>query len=469
MSGPDLKNLTQKMKNSIKEEEENKEDGEIKYITSDLVEDTLSELPIKEKDEHGNYIFYNQKVLFSYPSIINKKEITNFICLAVQGQISEIKQIIVSQEKTVNKNTRFTHVLVDFGKRFRTTKDNFFQFQEFLPTIRMIVTKNYWTIANNFMRTADPSIKEEEKSIIEQIHECSSEVEAIKLFRCKDLSAIEISHMYKLKLMEVNLKAEKIDNLYAWQDDLIKYTYITPKGRNIIWITDLKGGKGKTQLIKHLINLDPEKYKFITHCNNRDLSTTVQGWLEDEQWTGDTILVNLVRTREDQKIYEGREMLLDSMTTSQKYKGKSLAWKKCHVVVFCNFFPKLKELSLDRWRIHELVELELRDYKYFNKETGNEENYIYKYLPKLYTEEVKDNIITYNVNKELFDNEISNINNSFQIKPYSIKEVIEKVRKIEYDELYKKEKEEEREKILRDMRKKKIQEELKKEFPGYYQ
>lgn len=334
-----------------------------------------------------NFRIANVKLMLTYSGIIDKQSLKKFISNQTYPQMSgKFKNLLVAHEKHKKEKYNMTHVLIEFNKKYETIKKDIFDFENYQPTIRKIVSKIRWDASIKYFSTNDEEIKNElenKLSLVENIMNCSSELEALKKFVIKPSDAIGVSSIFKMK-KENEVFETDIKELYLWQQSLKQLVETKPNGRTIYWIYDKTGGSGKTEFIKYYSHetKSEDKCRFTKHLNCRDLSTTVQGWVEDERWRGNTIFIDLVRSLEDKKIYEGLEMLADSMATSQKYKGKSIVWKKCHIIVFSNFLPKINCLSLDRWCILELyktndndidcVLLDINDIK--NKEEEQEED-----------------------------------------------------------------------------------------------
>jgi hypothetical protein len=341
-----------------------KKNKTIKYKYSKEYKEIFEEF---KKIDNDDFRINNVSIMLSYPGIINKIIMKEFIIKQTKGQMKGIfKDLYIAHELNEKEKYNSTHILIYFNKKYECKNKKNFEFDGIIPRIIKIDSKNrdQWDISLEFLTNNDNQIKNETQnklSLTENIMNCSTELEACKKFVVKPSDVHGVSAIFKMKNEKTNIETT-ITDLYLWQTKIKEIVHTTSDGRTVYWLYDKVGGSGKTEFIKWFMKNFPEKSRFTKHLNCRDLSTTVQGWVEDEKFDGDTIFVDLVRSLEDKKIYEGLEMLLDSMLTSQKYKGKSVLWKKCHIVVCSNFLPKVKCLSLDRWNIMEINKNKDDDY-----------------------------------------------------------------------------------------------------------
>jgi len=140
--------------------------------------------------------------------------------------------------------------------------------------------------------------------------------------------------------------------LRKWQEDAMKL-FDSPTQRQVIWITDKSGGKGKTFFQKYVVGyfgrsrvatLDL-RVKHPNACNvlkKLPLATI------------DIFLFNDVRSQsgEDLNLYRLLEDIKDGQATTSKYDNDNIQFKTPNtVMIFSNKYPNLKKLTNDRWLV----------------------------------------------------------------------------------------------------------------------
>lgn len=115
--------------------------------------------------------------------------------------------------------------------------------------------------------------------------------------------------------------------------------------REITWIHDEKGNKGKTVLSKYIVS----KYKAqrFTNGKSRDIACAYN--INNEY-----VCFDFARSCEDRINYQILEDIKNGMLFSSKYESKVLMFKEPKIIVFSNFLPDENKLSEDRWKIHSL-------------------------------------------------------------------------------------------------------------------
>ena len=140
--------------------------------------------------------------------------------------------------------------------------------------------------------------------------------------------------------------------LHKWQEEAMKF-FNSPTERQVIWITDTRGGKGKTFFQKYVVGyfgrsrvamLDL-RVKHANACNVlKKLPLT----------TINIFLFNDVRSQsgEDLNLYRILEDIKDGQATTSKYDNDNIQFKTPNtVMIFSNKYPNLKKLSNDRWLV----------------------------------------------------------------------------------------------------------------------
>lgn len=157
---------------------------------------------------------------------------------------------------------------------------------------------------------------------------------------------------------------KKYGKLLEWQQALLEIALKEPDGRSVYWIYEPIGGKGKTAFIKHLaVN---HSFQALTNAQTRDLACA---------WEGKSICMNFARSEITDWNYDILEKIKDGMMFSPKYQSAtkfSAMHKDVHVICFANEPPNVSKLSMDRWKLYEIVDekLVIRDPKAFVTHLG---------------------------------------------------------------------------------------------------
>lgn len=134
--------------------------------------------------------------------------------------------------------------------------------------------------------------------------------------------------------------------LYEWQQDLYDYLKLPPSDREIIFIVDKTGNRGKTWFAKYYCQLH-DNAQFMEPSKKADMAMALQDDLR-------VLFVNVTRQQQDHFQYSFFEALKDGMVFSPKYESRMRYFKPVHVVVMMNQDPDMKLLSADRYKLVEL-------------------------------------------------------------------------------------------------------------------
>ena len=139
----------------------------------------------------------------------------------------------------------------------------------------------------------------------------------------------------------------------TWGTKAPKKFFDSPTERQVIWITDILGGKGKTFFQKYVAGYYGQsrvarldlRVKHANACNvlkKLPLATI------------DIFLFNDVRSQsgEDLNLYRLLEDIKDGQATTSKYDNDNIQFKTPNtVMIFSNKYPNLKKLTNDRWLV----------------------------------------------------------------------------------------------------------------------
>ena len=290
---------------------------------------------------------------------------------------------------------KHTHILVEFDNKINSSQVKIFDFEALHPQIEKVTTKIHWNntvIYHKKQSVPFTNIVEEDKSANNSKHECNEP----SCMKCKILHEKKnnycdehleemdkredfgVDEIWKYSSISEALKAKagslninKIGQIAqamkykpkdrrdepkiewrSWQEDLYKEVIQKcDNDRSIIWYFDEKGGSGKTVFAKHM---GMYQKAFCTTQMDAYHTATIIATSVDAGDPINLVILNLARSQESHKIYQGLEMIKDGMVTSQKYVGQTMFFDSPHVVVFANFLPDQSKCSKDRWDIRIL-------------------------------------------------------------------------------------------------------------------
>jgi len=140
-----------------------------------------------------------------------------------------------------------------------------------------------------------------------------------------------------------------LNNLYNWQEDIIKIIDTVPDNRKVYWFWSERGNVGKSCFVKHL-------------CMNYNAILLTKGKYNDicnliykaDMHTNKIVVFDLPRNNGNSISYDAIESIKNGMITNMKYETGFVCFPPPHVVVFANDPPDENKLSADRWFIREL-------------------------------------------------------------------------------------------------------------------
>lgn len=145
------------------------------------------------------------------------------------------------------------------------------------------------------------------------------------------------------------MSIEKPLIIVEWMQEVIEYIEGPRNDRNILWIYDYEGRKGKTKFCKYIYE-NYEACKYFTGGKANDITSQII----EEEINPEICILDLPRNNEGYISYNALEQMKNGMINSSKYKGGTKSFPCPHVIVFANFRPVKKELSEDRWIIHKI-------------------------------------------------------------------------------------------------------------------
>ena len=135
-----------------------------------------------------------------------------------------------------------------------------------------------------------------------------------------------------------------------WQKRLCDLLTEKPDPRRIFVIYDPVGNCGKSFFAQNYRRLH-----FNTTVNFSNTGRSVDMLYVAQQYSERRVLfLDLSRSEADQVQYNAIEQLKNGSFVSTKYKSRFVDGRPPHFVIFTNFEPDYKKLSMDRWYIFDL-------------------------------------------------------------------------------------------------------------------
>jgi len=138
------------------------------------------------------------------------------------------------------------------------------------------------------------------------------------------------------------------DELRPWQRELERELEESPDDRTVSFYVDPEGAKGKTYMVRYLLQKLPDEIQVLSIGKRDDLAHAIDN-------TKSIFLFDIPRGSMEFLQYGVLEKLKDQMVFSGKYESNlKVLEHQVHVVVFCNEEPNLMALTADRYKIINL-------------------------------------------------------------------------------------------------------------------
>lgn len=141
-------------------------------------------------------------------------------------------------------------------------------------------------------------------------------------------------------------------NFHPWQEKVLETVRSEPDDRTILWVWEDVGRVGKTTFLKYLMRHEDA----IPLEGKKNDVLYVAAENESEIY-----ILDLERSMESYVSYASIEKVKNGCFMVGKYEGKIVDRNCPHVVVFANFPPEREKLSLDRWKVFRIVDLDLEE------------------------------------------------------------------------------------------------------------
>lgn len=152
-------------------------------------------------------------------------------------------------------------------------------------------------------------------------------------------------------------KLDTITELRPWQKELIKKFALPATSREVTWVYDKVGNVGKSAFCIYLYDT-MKSVLFIDGVKKADL---INGIVEYRGKIGHNtiVLLDIPRHARNHVCYSAIESIKNGLVFNTKYETSARRFNSPHVLIFANEPPIINDLSFDRWRIYEIVDMEL--------------------------------------------------------------------------------------------------------------
>lgn len=317
-----------------------------------------------------------KSVLFTYKTHINKKKLEEFFKhVSPKREISFFRA--AHENGDVECNYLHTHLLISWTTPMVTKNQRNFDFPiveegevvYIHPHIKVLKNLKAVQDAKKYIAKEDPEnadlIITTTVTIMNQVETAQSQKEFFREIIESDSNAWKNSLALE-KIYQIFRPHKSVVNNwnphFSWHHHLVWILEKKVNPRKIIWIFDRKGNTGKTAIARYLYCLDPESVLLSKDMGvSRDAATIVSSALE-HGWNSKICLIDLPRNAENHgRMYQWLEEIKDGFVTTVKYHGETQIFPNPHLVVFSNWPPKVKALSIDRWDIMEIIEETIED------------------------------------------------------------------------------------------------------------
>lgn len=136
-----------------------------------------------------------------------------------------------------------------------------------------------------------------------------------------------------------------------WMLELIDIVKMKACKRSVYWIHEPIGGVGKSSFAKYLCATYGAMY--IDEGKKSDLVNLVFNMKEINSKT--VLIIDIPRDNGNKTSYKALEQFKNGMICNTKFETGMRLFNSPHIIVFSNFYPEVEKLSLDRWKIGEII------------------------------------------------------------------------------------------------------------------
>lgn len=256
---------------------------------------------------------------------------------------------------------KHTHALLYYRKKFDTKSEKYFDIEDIHPNIKKVLTKIHWDNCKNYdladkKKGSKFTIVKDTLTGNEQMWKGETRETIQSHTRWRDVindTSIEESVQKHLQWAKECFKCKTKFNalgdpskltLRKWQKNIMS-KLLSQNDREIIWVCDRDGAKGKSWLTDYIL----DNYDSIMF-NSGKVADMAKAFDNEE-----IVVFDLPKSADAEFTpYRAMEMFKDGRIFSPKYDSGMKRFKKCKVIVFSNEMPNQKKLIEDRWNIIDI-------------------------------------------------------------------------------------------------------------------
>lgn len=177
--------------------------------------------------------------------------------------------------------------------------------------------------------------------------------------KCKGSHQQNIDYCKKGGKFVTNIAMDKpirlLTEFKEWQQNILDLIKTEPDFRSIYWYYEEKGNVGKTALAKYIL-CNNKKTAIILAGKSNDMFHGIAKHKEEHGIYPQIVIIDCPRSVQDFINYGAIEQIKNGLIYSGKYEGSQIIFDNPHVIVFANKLPDGSKLSLDRFKIQEIIE-----------------------------------------------------------------------------------------------------------------
>lgn len=140
---------------------------------------------------------------------------------------------------------------------------------------------------------------------------------------------------------------------FKWEKIILNEIKSEPDDRTIHWFYSREGSVGKTCFCKYLV---VKHNAIILGGKASDCQHAIAQFVEMNWDTPELVIINIPRSFNPEFVsYQMFESIKDMLFFSPKYQTAMVCGNPPHMYIFCNFEPDYEKMSVDRWRVYEII------------------------------------------------------------------------------------------------------------------
>lgn len=148
-----------------------------------------------------------------------------------------------------------------------------------------------------------------------------------------------------------------VDELHPWQRKVFDICQGPVHNRHIYWLWETAGDVGKSSFVKMMVV--NHQSLFCAGGKTTDIINLVYNSFTAHQPIK-CVFIDLPRSAQGRVSFNAVEMLKNGLIANMKYETGIAAFNPPHIFIFSNHEPpNMDELSADRWRIYEIIDLDV--------------------------------------------------------------------------------------------------------------